>query len=212
MAENSPGSLHRGHGSRLQQPQYTNSFTDNSTKITVKPFASRTGPGPKERQQSVTSEKSKISKPKTSGSSVKSAFTNQSRAHDGRASQGTPTPPPPVAQVGLTSGLTVDISYGECEMGIELQLDAPGAEFYALLYREIKKKTKRKLNRQTDQVRFTRDKNDFLNCRWVSLLEHRVKQEWKNAANWLRKLEGYDIYAVVGPEPDDNDDDDDPPD
>ena len=97
-------------------------------------------------------------------------------------------------------------------MGIELQLDAPGAEFYALLYREIKKKTKRKLNRQTDQVRFTRDKNDFLNCRWVSLLEHRVKQEWKNAANWLRKLEGYDIYAVVEPEPDDNDDDDDPPD
>ncbi len=95
-------------------------------------------------------------------------------------------------------------------MGIELQLDAPGAEFYELLYREIRRKTKRKLNRQVDKVRFTLDKNNFLNCRWVSLLEHRVKKEWKNAAIWLRQLEDdCDVYAVVGPEPDDDDDDDD---
>lgn len=97
-------------------------------------------------------------------------------------------------------------------MGIELELDAPGADFYALLYREIKRKTKRKLNRQTDKVRFTQDKNDFLRCRWVSLEEHRVTKDWEKAANWLRKFEARcDIYAVVGPEPDD-DDDDEPPD
>jgi hypothetical protein len=91
-------------------------------------------------------------------------------------------------------------------MGVELELDAPGAIFYESLFRVIKRKTRCELNRQLDEVRFTTtDRDNFKICCWVSLRENRVTRDWANAVKWLnRRLEeGCEIYAVVGPDDED---------
>lgn len=193
------------HGLHLQQSPNTHTYTENSTAITAKQiFPIRVGQGQRERRQSTASDNSKIPVRKTSGSSVGSTPIGQSRASGGRPPHDAPTiPPPPLAQAGLTSGLNVTVLCGKSAIGLKLELNATGPIFYENLCQVIKKRTRRDLNRDVDQVRFTPHKDLYDNCCWVRLSEDSVEHDWAHAVDWLTQLKQEapsNIYAVVGPD------------
>lgn len=198
LSENTRRDLH------LQEAYRTHSVTANSTALTERQTViDRSSRGQQVRRQSTASGDSKIPVRMSSGSSIGSTSNIQPRPSAARRAHDGPLHPPPPSQVGVTSGFSVTVLCEGNVMTLKLELDASGAIFYESLHRTILKRTKHELDRVTESVRLTLQKNCFDECCHVSLEEDEVTDSWENAAEWIQEHRAKGpckIYAHVGPD------------
>jgi hypothetical protein len=101
--------------------------------------------------------------------------------------------------------INVTLVCEDSEKVIRIELDAPGESFFNTLKRGMRKMG-HALQREVDQVRFATDRGGVKpNC-FVELTENEVKDDWANAADWIRRHKSScKIYAIIEQEQDDDD-------
>ncbi|KAF2847364.1 hypothetical protein T440DRAFT_195374 [Plenodomus tracheiphilus IPT5] len=188
----------------LREADRTHSVTANSTARTERQtVVDRSSRGQQARRQSTASGDSKIPVRMSSGSSIGSISNVPSRPSAAQRAHDGPLHPPPPSQGGVTSGVSVTLLCAGQMMTLKLELDASGAIFYESLQRTILKKAKHELDRFTESVRLTPQKNCFDDCCHISLEEDEIKDSWEMAVEWIqehRAKEPCKIYAHIGPD------------